>query len=350
MAGSYDGELYGESVYERIGSTEDPISGGADGGHSPLLRNWQTGETFFLRRVNLENRWVKNAYFRRILEPPRTERIFWPVDLLPLPDELRAECTLFVDHEYVPIHTPPEQRKGEYAVALPMPKDKKRTSGTERLARLKKNWKDEKTRNVAVQLTEAVADVNREGYLYHDFHPSRICFGDKERLFLDYSNLACSYGERIEEADAFLRKPEKNTYPLEFAAPGIIQGQNATLSFRSQNYSLCAFLFYLLIGRYAYDGALLAGYPDDNPYNHDVKFRDYHKLPIFIFDPDNTSNAVGAFEEDKAVVRLWEECPEELRGWFVHTLCLRPNGLEEATDYPTAENWLALFRRLGWSK
>ena len=325
MAGCYDGELYGEAVYERIGSTEDPIASGVDGGHSPLLRNWQTGETFFLRRVYLENRWVKNAYFRRILEPPQKDRILWPVDLMLLPDELLTECTLFVDHEYVPIQTPPEQRKGQYAVVLPLPKDKKRTAGMERLARLKKTWKDERTRNVAVQLAEAVADVNREGYLYHDFHPSRLCFGDKDRLFLDYSNLACSYGERIEEADAFLRRPEHNNYPLEFAAPGIVQGQSSTLGFRSQNYSLCAFLFYLFIGRYAYDGALLAGYPDDNPYNHDVKFRDYHKIPVFIFDPADRSNAIGTFEEERRTITLWEEAPEELRGWFLHALCRPPS-------------------------
>ena len=105
-------------------------------------------------------------------------------------------------------------------------------------------------------------------------------------------------------------------------------------------------LFYLLMGRHAYDGSLLAGYPDDDPYNHYVKFRDYHKMPVFIFDPEDRSNAIGTFEEERGTVVLWEEAPEELRGWFLHAL--RRSG-SKAAESPSPENWLALFRHLGWN-
>ena len=135
---------------------------------------------------------------------------------------------------------------------------------------------------------------------------------------------------------------------MEFADPSVVCGQAPELSFRSQNFSLCALLFYLLMGRYAYDGSMLVGYPDNDSYNHYVKFRDYHKIPVFIFDPADRSNAIGTFEEERRTITLWEEAPEELRGWFLHALC-RPPSAANPAESPAPENWLALFRHLGWN-
>lgn len=349
----YDSELYGEAVYEQAGSTKDPIPGGdltGGGGQSPVLRNWQTGERLFLRRLELKDRWIKSAYFRRVVEPPRTDRVLWPVDLLALPDSLIASCTLFVDHEYTARPTPPRARTERYAVALPFPKDRCITGGIAEIARLQRQgWKNPRAREIVVQLARALADLNREGYLYQDFYPSRLCFGDGGRLFLDYSNLACPYQEKPDGADALLCRPGERNYPVEFADPSVIRGQVHELNFRSQNFSLCAMLFYLLMGRYAYDGSLLNGYPDNDPDNHYIKFRDYHKMPVFIFDPENRSNAIGTFEEERKTVALWEEAPEELRGWFLHALCRPPSSANPA-ESPSPENWLALFRHLGWTR
>ena len=37
--------------------------------------------------------------------------------------------------------------------------------------------------------------------------------------------------------------------------------------------------------------------------------RVYHKTPVFIFDPQDSSNHLGEFAADQKVIDLWEELP-----------------------------------------
>ena len=82
---------------------------------------------------------------------------------------------------------------------------------------------------------------------------------------------------------------------------------------------MCASIL-LFFGQYCYDGRLLTGYVDDSIQKHYVKFRDYHKMPVFIFDPQDQQNALGAFDEERQVIELWEECPKILQELFIMTL------------------------------
>ena len=370
----YASMVYDGAVYERCGMTGEPYPNVEQAeGRSPLLKNVMTGESMFLRRVNLDPdsfdgealnalepedgdpppdmdpKELERAYLRRVLDPPRTDRMLWPVDMLALPPQRRDACTLFVDHAYGAEKTPLARRRGEYAAVLPMPSFSKLEGGSARMRRLRKSWKNPEVQSLAVQMADLLDRLNQDGYAFHDFHLSRMFFLDKDRLFLDYSNLTCSCHHLIEGADAFLRIPREHNYPVEFADPAVVRGMIPAVDIQSQHYSLCAFLFYLFFGRYPYDGSLLSGYPDNDPYNHDMKFRDYHRMPVFIFDPGNRANALGMFEEDLEVIGLWQECPEILRELFVSTLCQANAERTVPVNNPTPGEWLSKFYQLGWS-
>ncbi len=371
----YVSAVYGGAVYSRDGMTGECYDGGEETeGRSPLLKHVETGERLFLRRVDLdpgsfdqakfsqveleegdpspvfEAKDLERAYFRRILDPPRTERILWPVDLIELPSQRRDACTLFVDHDYSAERLSLGRRRGDYAVVLPVPSFGRLESGASRLARLSpRSWKNPEVQSLAVQLADLLDRLNQDGYTYHDFHLSRMFFVDKDRLYLDYSNLICSCNHLLEGADAFLRLPRGHNYPVEFGDPAVVRELIPAVDMQSQHYSLCAFLFYLFFGRYPYDGSLLSGYLDDSPYNHDIKFRDYHRMPVFIFDPENRCNAIGAFEEDQEVLALWRDCPENLKELFVETLRRENAERTVPVDNPPPGEWLSRFYQLGWS-
>ena len=103
-----------------------------------------------------------------------------------------------------------------------------------------------------------------------------------------------------------------------------------------------------LIGQYAYDGRLLTGYADDTIQTHYVKFRDYHKMPVFIFDPKDDQNALGAFFEEQQVIDLWNELPDALKTLFIQTLSQGNAERTTSVNNPTPSMWLKTFEELGW--
>ena len=127
-----------------------------------------------------------------------------------------------------------------------------------------------------------------------------------------------------------------------------MQGKQEMFDYRSQNYSMTAMFFYLMFGRYAYDGKLMDGYMDDTEREHYEKFRDYHKMPVFIFDPKDDSNALGTFADEQQILDLWEETPGEIKTLFLHTLC-QENAERTGKDRTASpEDWLKCFEKLGW--
>ena len=110
----------------------------------------------------------------------------------------------------------------------------------------------------------------------------------------------------------------------------------------------CFLFFFLFLGQYAYDGRLLTGYADDTIQTHYVKFRDYHKMPVFIFDPTDTQNSLGAFFEEQQVITTWNEIPENLKRLFIRTLRQQNAERTVFVNNPTPSTWLKCFKDLGW--
>ena len=344
----YYSTVYGRGIYEWTGQlVQDPLGGDrGEGRVSPLLTNINTGEQFFLKRMSERGR---SQYRRRILTPPRVERILWPSDMVHLDEEQRHACSLFVAQEYAPTPIPESERDESDALLFPYGGYPMMVDGQRKLAQIETpNWKSPAVRDMAVEIARALEGVNRSGYFYSDIHLSRMYFTEQNEVFLDFSNLIYSFRDSVGSAAADICRAESGSYPIEFADPAVVQGLIPCVDLHSQNYSLCALFFYLFLGRYAYDGRLMTGYLDENVQQHYVKFRDYHKMPVFIFDPEDTTNSLGAFWEEQQVIALWEELPAPLRELFVRTLRQKNVKRLKPVNNPTPSTWLRYFEELGW--
>lgn len=333
----YFSAIFGGGIYRRTGEmVPDPLAGGGDAQPTaPLLVSLRTGETFFPKLLGPNS---ARRCREQILSPAPRAHILWPSDLLHLDPAQRADCGLTVAGSRPAPESQPADALlfpwGDYPAMVPARRMLDRLEAV--------NWRSPQVRRMAVEIVRGLEELNRGGYCYGDIHPSRIRFLDSGGVFFDYSNLVFSL--RAPAVDL----PQVEDCPVEFAEPALIQGRIPRADLHTQNYSLCALLFYLFLGRYPYDGRLLTGYLDDTPQQHYVKFRDYHKMPVFIFDPDDTQNSLGAFWEERQVIALWEELPQSLRELFIPTLG-RENALRTApVNNPTPSAWLRAFRELGW--
>ena len=340
----YYSALYGGGVYQAADvMVRDPLCV-ESARKSPLLKNVLTGELVFCRQIRLPTLSAWRDCVERILDPPDQSAILWPVDLLQLSCNQVAGSGI-VDQVYGPNGTPLEAGQGGMVAAFHYAGFDRVVDSFEKLAKAgEKSWKNGVIREIAVQLVDTIATLNREGLVYNDFHFSRIFFLNGETLYLDYSNLAQPRRIRSQSGAGLA----DGRYPIEFADPSVIREVVSCVDEQSQNYSLCAMLFYLFFGQYAYDGRLMAGYADDSAENHYIKFRDYHKMCVFVFDPSDTSNSLGIFGDEEPTIALWEEAPEVLRNLFIRTLregsAMRADGMRR----PSATEWQRCFDGLGW--
>lgn len=333
--------IFGGGVYERMPTrVQDPMGGERQ--TSALLRNIITGEEFFMKRLRGGPE-IRARYERLVLHPADRAHILWPSDMVAVTAE--EPCALYVSSEYAPT---PHKPQGDYALLFPYGGYPPLRNGFQRLSSIqKRTWENPEIRKIALHILEALESINRCGYVYADIHLSRFFFREDEKnekdenVCLNFTELLYPFGEKNCAVSPEL-------YPVEFAEPAIIRGLQPQVDFHSQNYSVSALLFYLFFGRYAYDGRLLDGYPDDSAQAHYIKFRDYHKLPVFIFDPDDRRNALGAFVEEEQVVALWQACPEIVREFFL--AALRQGSAERTvpTEPPTPHMWRTCLREAGW--
>lgn len=340
--------IFGGGIYEWDGQlVQDPLGGSrGEGNASPLLVNVLTREEFYLKRVPIGDR---ERYRKLILSSLQDEYILWPGDMVHLEYDTRNICALFAAQEYTSSPTPLRERDETEALLFPYGGYPRMIDGVRKLSQIAEpNWKNQEIRDMAVEIALALDRVNRKGCVYADIHLSRLYFTDNGQVFLDFSNLIYPIQDchGIGAVKAAEMKP--GSYPVEFADPALVRGLIPCIDIHTQNFSLCALFFYLFLRRYPYDGQLLTGYADETIQDHYVKFRDYHRMPVFIFDPDDTQNSLGDFFEEQQVVELWEELPGSLRKIFIQTL--RKENAERMVKVNNLmpDAWLQCFRELGW--
>ena len=346
----YHSAVFGSGIYEWNGQlVQDPLCGDKGEGHlSPLLTNIITGEQFFMKRFHCGSK-LRESYIQRILTPPINRHVLWPSDMIELTREQQASCSLFVAQEYTPTPTPDGDRAGASALLFPYGGYPRVVNGIRKLAQLDSpNWTVREVRQMAVEIARALESVNKSGYFYTDMHLSRIYFHDDGTVYLDFSNLIFSFRDAAGWDAGQVCAVEDAEYPIEFADPAVVRELVPNVDFHSQNFSLCALFFYLFVGQYPYDGRLLTGYADDTVQTHYMKFRDYHKMPVFIFDPKDDQNALGAFYEEQQVIDLWEGLPQGLKELFIRTLRQENAERTVPVNNPTPSMWLKCFREAGW--
>ena len=342
---------------------QDPLSG--DGGKTacPLFINAKTGESFFARRVSgfgFQTGQKELIYFytSQINSPPQRREILWPSDLIRLEGQLPFSCDTLVERCYMTggrsCDNSGTKEEGTLALLFPYGEFPALEDGERYLSSAGSlDWRNEKVQSLLCHIAEAFEHLNRRRYLYLDIHMKRLFFKQDGSLFFDFSNLiftdfssaGLSMGKLLNN-----KKVLPGAYPVEFAEPAVVSGKQEILDIDSQNYSLAALFFYLMFGRYPYEGKLMDGYSDQNEREHYEKFRDYHKMPVFIFDPLDNSNRLGDFAEEQAVIELWNELPGELRTLFLKTLIQSNATREVKVGNPSPAQWLNCFHRLGWNK
>lgn len=343
-------EVYGDGIYTFTGDfITDPFGTAGDEATSPILINTLTGDTFFARRVGGSERSLAQCR-DRILHPADRRHIVWPADMIKLKDEQAESFGLFVAHNYRV--APADQGFDRYALLFPCGGWPSVINATDCIADFDQlTWRDPKVRKVAISIVAGIEAINRSGYVYCDIHPSRIFFKDDDSVFLDYSNLVYSLSDTISPEANFLCAPLEGEYPIEFAEPAYVNRKDQSkraLDLQSQNYSISALLFYLFFGRYPYDGRLLDGVADNDLHSHYAKFKKYHSLPIFIFDPEDTQNALGIFTHEQQLIQLWQELPQTLRDFFLQAL--QKNSAMRMADVPapSAGMWLQHLAEIDW--
>lgn len=337
--------VFGRGIYQWNGKRiPDPLNRLSSEPVSPVLTDISTGEAYFTKRMDGSG-FVLSRCQSYIMSPPENVNILWPSDMVCVPEEKSAAFSLFVDQEYSEVLTPPEQRKGEFVLLFPCDRCPDATDGVSRWSRIRQpSWKNPEIQRMAVGIVCAIEQLNQNGYAYGDIHLSRFFFLEDDSVFLDYSNLVYPFRSPM----VYECAPPAGAYPIEFAEPAYVRGVQKILDFDSQNYSLCALLFYLFFGRCPYDGRLLTGYTDSSPQEHYTKFRDYHKMPVFIFDPIDEQNALGAFGDERYVIELWMELPKEMKQFFIVTLSEK-NALRAVNrSNPPPVAWLRQFEQAGW--
>lgn len=341
--------IYGSGIYQATGQmVQDSFDGDNGEVHlSPLLHNIITGEDFYMKRINCTHQ-MREKYKDRIMRPPSRNHILWPSDLVNL-EEKRIECSLYVMQEYTDTLSKEGMKGGNCGLLFPYDGYPHMINGIQRLNQIRTiSWKNNEIRRIAYQIIKAIEDINRCGYVYEDIHLSRIFFMDNDEVYFNFSSLAFAMADIFSEDANISCAIHENEYPIEFADPAVYRGLHKNLDFQSQNYSLAALLFYLFMGQFPYDGRLLTGYVDDSIQHHYVKFRDYLKMPVFIFDPDDKQNALGAFAEEETVIELWDELPEQMKDVFISTLRRSNAERTDFVDNPTPSMWLDYFKSVGW--
>lgn len=341
--------IYGGGIYRNTGQmVQDPLGGdNGEGRLSPLLRNVITGEEFYMKCIDCTYVF-KKIYRKYILNPPNRSHILWPVDMVDLKDK-DIECSMRVSQDYTDISTDISMKDGNLGLLFPYGGYPTMISGVRRLQQIDSlSWKKSEVRKIAFQIISAIEDINRCGYVYEDIHLSRIFFMKNDEVYFNFSRLALAMEDIFSDDAIYMCSIKDNEYPVEFADPAVYRGLHKTLDFQAQNYSLTALLFYLFMGQYPYDGRLLTGYTDGSTQQHYIKFRDYIKMPIFIFDPNDRQNALGAFAEEEVVVNLWNELPEQLKTVFISTLKQSNAERTNYSDNPTPSMWLHYFNMVGW--
>lgn len=349
--------ISGRGVYEATGAPERvPVGTTPESASGIPLRNIFSSEYFFIKRLPLRGA-MPETIRTRILNPPDCSCILWPSDLIRLKEDSPAQTDIRAANTYDELCPPPPADSAEYGLLFPYRDYPPADPLDYLLSRVERSgghgWQNAHVRSIAVHLTETLQALNRSRYCYFDLTPSRVLVDENDGVFLDYSPLAIPRWE-LESANAALREENltlrPSEYPLEFAEPALVQGVCRQADERMQNYSLAAFLFWLLFGAYAYDGRLMEYYPDRDAMEHYTKFRQYHKKPVFVFDPDDPSNRLGAMdmESDQGAMRLWEAAPEKLKETFLAIL-REDNAVRSVPNRClTPAGWLQLFASLGW--
>ena len=123
-----------------------------------------------------------------------------------------------------------------------------------------------------------------------------------------------------------------------FAAPELIRGEGLCQT-NTDIHSLAVLLFYLFFRHHPLEGKKELSV---NVFNEAAQRKFYGREPVFIFDPDNSSNRPVAGFHDSAI-RNWKIYPSFLKDLFIRAFT---EGLREPDRRVREGEWMEAFSRL----
>jgi eukaryotic-like serine/threonine-protein kinase len=179
---------------------------------------------------------------------------------------------------------------------------------------------------VGVELSQSLLMLHAKGYFYGD-----LSF---RNVFVDPRS--CQI--RICDNDNVDRNGQKGWVggTIDFSAPEIIMKQ-AHPSMQSDLFSLANFLFYLLFLQHPLEGRAAH---EIRCLNEAAKTLLYGEDPVFIFDPENTSNR--PLDNDNAII-FWDIYPSFIKEMFVRSFT---TGLTQPSARVVDSEWIIAMAKL----
>jgi len=299
------------------------------------IENIQTGKKFRAMKINANV--FTLPHFKLYIEmPPRIPDVEWPLDLVSIDESQSNECMESADI----INSGTEKTTTYYAFLFDVPGIEKGKSLRTVVENKSGDQKDCYIKRAACGLVKVLSDLNEKGWYLSGIDLDHIYFStDYGRIIMGFSTLY----RFLNISDNYF---EVNKYPMEFMEPALWIRKVFYPDVRTQNFCITATLFYLLVGRHPYNGHLVI---IGGRQLQDVYF-EWMRLPVFIFDPDDKSNSLGYFEEDRSYIETWGSLPEEIRNMFCRSLskkCAERTG----DDAPcNVEEWKLEFQKYGWGR
>lgn len=181
----------------------------------------------------------------------------------------------------------------------------------------------------AFNLTKGYEKLHSMGYSYRDISFGNLFFDPDtgDVLICDNDNVSAN------------GKDDSSVYGTpRFMAPEIVTGK-AKPSRNTDLYSLAVLLFYMF----------MMGHPLEGKLEADIKCMDIHamnqlygKNPVFVFDPNNTTNRPVRGYQDN-VLEFWKIYPEAIRELFTISFT---DGLTSPNKRVTEKRWMEAFANL----
>ncbi len=254
----------------------------------PEAVHQRTGECFHLRPLEGKYHAEQYAYYT---EHPAPVQFVWPLDAAAKP-----------------------HAKQYYGVFRNLPADKMQ-SLADFVTRRNVMEEPEDARCAAEYARRILCDaaaLYADGYAYYGWQAERIYISGNG-LRYDFS----SSTDRIQ--------PEK-AYPSDGRSKLYCDPAKAAFGADLDYFAVAVLLFYILIGKYPYDGRLMDGVGAATELEQAAWYEAYRKNCVFIFDRNDHRNSVGTFAHEAKFGQRWEALPADVRAVFTETFCGRSAG------------------------
>jgi DNA-binding helix-hairpin-helix protein with protein kinase domain len=182
--------------------------------------------------------------------------------------------------------------------------------------------------NTALHIIASFRELHNSGYSYQDLNDGNFFVNPEsgEALICDNDNVS-EYGKNL----GVIGK-------CRYMAPEIVTG-NAEPSIHTDKFSLAVILFLLLMNNHPLEGK--KAYPPCM--TEEIEKKIYGSEPLFIFDPDNSSNAPLPGINNNAISR-WPLFPKYVQDKFIQAFSQK--ALHDVSYRVIEKDWLKTFIRL----